>query len=67
MNFPSPSEIAREAREALEKSRETPEEHFRRLIRCGFINSRGEVTTLLGGDAEPEVELNPDGTPVKPA
>lgn len=44
MSFPSPGEIAQVARAALETSRDTPEEHFRRPIRCGFINFRGEVT-----------------------
>jgi len=54
MNSPSPNELAREAREALSKSKETSHERFQRLIRLGWINSRGEVTRLLGGDAEPE-------------
>jgi hypothetical protein len=58
VNIPSPQEIAREAREALAKSRETPREHFDRLIREGFINSKGEVTRKLGGDAEPEVPVD---------
>jgi hypothetical protein len=54
MNSPTAQEIAREAREALARSPETPEEHFARLVRCGFLNARGEVTRILGGDAEPE-------------
>jgi|GEM_PF-6794675 len=66
MKSPTASEIGKEARLAFERSRVSPKEHFQRLIRWGFINSRGEVTTLLGGSAEPEVELNPDGTPVLP-
>jgi hypothetical protein len=54
MNSPTAEEVAREARAALAKSRETPEQHFERLVRRGWINSRGEVTRLLGGEAEPE-------------
>jgi len=56
MKTVSPSTLAGEAREALRKSPESPEEHFSRLVRRGFINARGQVTTLLGGDAEPEPE-----------
>jgi hypothetical protein len=52
--FPTPAEIAEEAREAMRRSPESPKEHFDRLVRLGFINTRGEVTKLLGGDAEPE-------------
>ena len=54
MNYPSPRELAAEARAALLASPETPEEHFQRLIKCGFINAHGQVTKLLGGDADPE-------------
>ena len=50
----TPKEIGDEAREALKKSKETPQEHFDRLVRRGWINSRGKVTRILGGDAEPE-------------
>ncbi len=32
----------------------TPIEHFRRMIRNGLINSKGELTKLVGGDADPE-------------
>jgi len=66
MNYPSPRQLAKEAHEALARDKETPDEHIERLIKLGFINSKGEVTTLLGGTAEPEVPLNPDGTPVHP-
>jgi hypothetical protein len=52
--FPTPAEIAEEAREAMRQSPESPKEHFDRLVRLGFINTRGEATKLLGGDAEPE-------------
>lgn len=55
MNSPTAKEIAQEAREALRKSKETPQEHFDRLVRLGWINSRGEITRLFGGDAEPEI------------
>jgi hypothetical protein len=54
MDFPTPQEIAREAREALARNPETPEQTFQRLVRAGFINERGEVTKLLGGDVDPE-------------
>jgi hypothetical protein len=54
MEYWTPQEIAREAREALAKNPETPKEHFERMVRAGFINKRGEVTKLLGGDADPE-------------
>jgi hypothetical protein len=54
MEYVSPKEIAREAREALARNPETPEQHFERLVRAGFINKHGEVTKLLGGDADPE-------------
>lgn len=65
MDFQTPSEIAREA---LQKSRETPQEHFQRLVRLGWINSRGEVTRVFGGDAEPEpsVPKPPDGNGATP-
>ena len=48
------SELAEEARAALAAHKETSSEHFERLVRKGFINRRGEVTKLIGGDAEPE-------------
>jgi hypothetical protein len=51
---PSPEEIAAEAREALRTDKETPDEHFTRLVRLGWINARGEVTKFLGGEADPE-------------
>ena len=45
-----------EMRKALEASTNamTPLEHFRRMVASGVINARGEVTRLIGGDAEPE-------------
>ena len=51
---PTPEEIAAEAREALRTLHETPDEHFTRLVRLGWINARGQVTKFLGGEAEPE-------------
>ena len=51
---PSPQELARETREALQKNPETSAEHLARLIKAGFINARGQVTWLLGGEAEIE-------------
>lgn len=58
MRFTAPQDIAREAREALQKSRETPQECFDRLVRRGWINARGDITRLLGGDAEPDAGSN---------
>lgn len=45
-----------EMRKALEASTRalTPLEHFRRMVDSGVINARGEVTRLIGGNAEPE-------------
>jgi hypothetical protein len=57
--FPTPEELAREAREALSRRTETPREHFARLVRIGWINRLGEVTRLLGGDVEPEPDSEP--------
>jgi len=54
---PSPRELAAEALALLRARHEDPKEHFRRLVELGWINWRGEVTRLLGGDAEPEVPL----------
>jgi hypothetical protein len=63
-SFPSPRELADEAREALRASPEDPKRHFQRLVEMGWINTRGEVTKLLGGDAEPELSVRSEnGTP----
>jgi hypothetical protein len=63
-SFPSPRELADEAREALRASPEDPKRHFQRLVEMGWINARGEVTKLLGGDAEPEASVpSGNGTP----
>lgn len=58
--FPTPRELAEEARKALKRNPETPEEHWKRLIRAGFINRKGEVTWVLNGEAEPEKEYFED-------
>jgi len=53
--FPTPEQLAAEAREALRKH--PPKEGlelFIDLVRRGFINSQGQVTRLIGGSAEPE-------------
>jgi hypothetical protein len=53
--YPTPEELAREAREALRKH--PPKEGlelFIELVRNGFINAQGQVTRLIGGSAEPE-------------
>jgi hypothetical protein len=55
MTFPTPEELAREAREALSRRPEmSPREYFTWLVRQGFINAKGEVTRLIGGSAKPE-------------
>jgi hypothetical protein len=54
MNLQSPAEIAKEAREALSRVKETPQETWDSLIRLGWINAKGEVTKIFGGDADPE-------------
>lgn len=56
--FRTPEELAAEGRRILREHPETPEEHIARLIRAGFINAKGEVTKLLGGDADPETAAN---------
>jgi hypothetical protein len=61
MTSPSPQDVAREAREALSHSRETPDELYERLVRRGWINRRGEVTRILGGNVEPESTPESDG------
>jgi hypothetical protein len=54
MNLQTPAEIAEEARQALARVKETPQETWDRLIRLGWINAKGEVTKVFGGDADPE-------------
>jgi hypothetical protein len=52
---PTPEELAREARAALQKlPPKTGHELFVELVRKGFINSRWQVTKLIGGSADPE-------------
>lgn len=60
--IPTSAEIGREALEALKRCKEPPKEHFERLVRLGWINRRGQVTRLLGGDAEPEADAVPPGS-----
>ena len=57
--FQTPAELGEEAMKALRESRESPHEHFERLVRLGWINRQGEVTRLLGGDVEPEPDSEP--------
>jgi hypothetical protein len=67
--FPTARELAEEAREAFRRNPLKPGELFDGLVRLGLINTKGEVTKLLGGDAEPEaVSANGDETTTqKPA
>jgi hypothetical protein len=50
----SSKQLAERALEALAGDKDSPEQTFARLIEWGFIDSRGRVTKLLGGTAEPE-------------
>jgi hypothetical protein len=43
-----------EMRAALEATRLPPKENFARMVRNGLINAKGQLTRLVGGDAEPE-------------
>ena len=63
--FPTPKELAAEAREALR--RHPPLEGralFAWMVRQGFINAQGQVTRLIGGSAEPEPDYE-NWTPAK--
>jgi hypothetical protein len=60
MRFLTASELAADAHQALRESRESSHDHFERLVRLGWINRRGEVTRLIGGDAEPEPDYVPE-------
>jgi hypothetical protein len=53
--YPTPEELAAEAREALRRvPPKTGRELYIDLVRKGFINALGQVTRLIGGSAEPE-------------
>jgi len=53
--YPSPDEIAAEARESLSRRPpKSPRERFQEFVRLGWINARGQVTKFLGGRADPE-------------
>ena len=53
--FPTPEELAAEARETLRRHPpKTGRALFQELVRKGFINAQGQVTRLIGGSAEPE-------------
>lgn len=47
---PTPDEM----RAAFEASRLPPKENFERMVRNGLINRKGQLTKLVGGEAEPE-------------
>ncbi len=57
--FRTTAELAADAMRALRESRESSHEHFERLVKLGWINRQGEVTRLLGGEAEPEADSEP--------
>jgi len=62
--FPTPKELAAEAREAMRKHPPGPPgSEFDRLVELGWINAKGELTGLLGGEAEPESKAATNGTP----
>jgi len=63
---PSPAQLVKEARESLKRSPpEPPRERIIRMVREGRINSRGELTKLFGGAAEPEPDRE-TWTPERP-
>jgi hypothetical protein len=64
MSFPTTQDIGREA---LTRSPENRAEHLARLIRRGWLNQRGELTRILGGDAEPEPWADSNGGQRKPS
>jgi hypothetical protein len=68
--YPTPEELAAEAREAFRRiPPKPPREHFRDLVRKGFINAQGQVTRLIGGSAEPEPNYQhwtPEDSPSPP-
>lgn len=52
--FLTTEELAADAREALRnRPKLTGREYFVQMIRNGFINEYGEVTRIIGGEAEP--------------
>jgi hypothetical protein len=53
--FPTPEELAAEARETLRRyPPKEGRELYIELVRKGFINAKWQVTRLIGGSAEPE-------------
>jgi len=64
--YPSPAELAAEAREAFRKDPpKTGRALYIELVQKGFINAKGEVTKLIGGSAEPEPDYK-NWTPPEP-
>lgn len=49
-------------RRALEEAFDsmTPEEHFQEMVDSGLINSKGQLTKIYGGDADPEPGCHPE-------
>jgi hypothetical protein len=54
--FPSPTQLAQEALEALEHDTRTSEEHWESLVQAGIIDHQGRVICmkLFGGDGHQE-------------
>jgi hypothetical protein len=48
-----------EMRAVLEDTRLPPKENFARMVRHGIINSKGKLTKLFGGEADPEPGAQP--------
>ncbi len=57
--MPSARDFADECRRALERCKETPQEHFERMVEHGLINRQGQVTRIIGGSAEPDASHVP--------
>jgi hypothetical protein len=63
-SHPTPTELAAEAREAMRQQPLGPAgSEFDRLVELGWINAKGQLTKLLGGDADPETSVHANGAP----
>ena len=50
----STKELVQASKKAFEESKLPPRELFAHLVKLGWIDTRGRVTKLLGGTAEPK-------------